>query len=168
MKTYKIPIVLLELKEEVLIENNLESDSTETQPHFTDFQASMGCHILVEAKFKGSDQVHYLLIDTGASKTVCDTNFSSENIPRINTEGQIQSSGVNAPIQMDFGMLNNLRLGRLKIDSFAVGLTDLSYVNEVYAKFCQMPIIGMIGGDFLLQYKARIDYEKMLLILKKY
>jgi hypothetical protein len=46
-------------------------------------------------------------------------------------------------------------------------LIDLSGINEMYQQHCNRKICGLLGSDFLLKYKAVINYERRILSLEK-
>ena len=46
-------------------------------------------------------------------------------------------------------------------------MLDLSAVSEMYQSVGFKPIQGILGGDFLRQYQAVINYQTLELTLKK-
>jgi hypothetical protein len=49
---------------------------------------------------------------------------------------------------------------------WTVVLIDLSHVNDLYRKFTDKRVAGLIGSDFLLKHKAIIDYKRRELVLR--
>lgn len=144
------------------------------------------CHISVNAVFNDFKN-GVLLIDTGASKTVLDKDLTKDLIQLIDTNSYIEenpqtlteklsseqreqfdidddgivSLGVNSgKIDFHFGILKKLSLGNFTIENFTVALIDLSNINDLYGAIGKPKIWGLLGGDFLLKYKAVIDYNK--------
>lgn len=122
-------------------------------------------HLLVGARFNGS-KTGQLIIDTGASKTVFDTNFVSELITDIKKVAEHTSSGINSMIpEAQIGTLPAFNIGKLHIKNYQSVLMDLSHVNKVYQEYTNNEIAGLLGSDFLLNYEAVINYHQKTLSL---
>lgn len=117
-------------------------------------------HIMIECEFL-DDIPSYWLIDTGASKSVLDVNLTNfYEIFDSDNEEDYQSAGINqGMMETTVGKMFLLKLGELEITNQKVALIDLNHVNEIYEKFTNCRIAGLLGGDILMQYKCRIDYE---------
>lgn len=117
-------------------------------------------HILVECKFQ-DDTPAYWIVDTGASKSVLDFNLEDYyEILDSDNEDDYHSAGINqGMMETSVGKMLLLRLGELEITSHKVALIDLNHVNEIYEKFTNYHIAGLLGGDILMQYNCRIDYR---------
>ena len=109
-----------------------------------------------------------LLIDTGASQTVFDSTLIPElTEDEYGTPKEIQSTGINAgELNSKLGSIRKFKLGKINYRDWQVVLIDLSHVNNMYQKFSDKCIAGLIGSDFLLDYKAIIDYKRKELILR--
>jgi hypothetical protein len=108
-----------------------------------------------------------LLIDTGASHTIFDAALIPE-APTSETEGQeIQSAGIHAgELKSSIGHIWKFELGDLqRIDGMVV-LIDLTHVNDLYKRFTDKRVAGLIGSDFLLAHQAVIDYKRRELVLR--
>jgi hypothetical protein len=122
-------------------------------------------HLFVEGFVNG--QRCDLIIDTGASKTV----FAFNHIDRILEEpaqiqSDIQSAGINAAdLESHQGVLNSFNLGDFCIQHMEIILIDLHSIDQIYKNVSSKSIWGLIGSDFLLTYKAKLDYGKQLLTL---
>jgi len=124
-------------------------------------------HLLVCGVING--QKCDLLIDTGASHTIFDATLipemTDEEMSKIDM--QIQSAGIHAgELKTGIGTIEKFKLGELKRTNWMVVLIDLSHVNELYKKFTDKRVAGLIGSDFLLQHKAVIDYKRRELTLR--
>ncbi len=123
-------------------------------------------HLFVRGTINGKK--YDILIDTGASQTV----FDSALIPELNeTESEkpneVRSAGINAgELKSTVGKINRFKLGKIDSKNWRVVLIDLSHVNEMYKSFSTKRVAGLIGSDFLLEYKAIIDYKKRELTLR--
>jgi len=122
-------------------------------------------HILVEIRF--SDNVPQMwVIDTGASKTVLDINLINYYFELNNPLTEIESMGIGEnKIETKLGIISEINLGEVSLHDLHVALIDLSQLNLLYHKVTNENISGLIGSDFLIRYKAVIDFKKLVLIL---
>ena len=122
-------------------------------------------HLFVTGAING--RKYDLLIDTGASHTIFDATLIPE-APAGKTMGQeIQSAGIHAgELKSSIGCIKKFKLGDLKRTDWTVVLIDLTHVNDLYRKFTDKRVAGLIGSDFLLKHKAIIDYKKRILVLR--
>lgn len=123
-------------------------------------------HLIISSDFSDGTKGNWV-IDTGASKTVFDKTLV-ENYSVLKDESdEIHSAGIGEkPLETSLAELNTLHIGKLKIEEMKVALLDLSHINELYSKATNLKICGLIGGDFLMEFKAIIDYRKRILVLK--
>lgn len=122
-------------------------------------------HIAVTCRF--FDETDGLwIIDTGASKTVFDKNRVEYYLDSGEVE-EIHSAGISEhPLKSTIATLKPLNFEKFNIQQLKVALLDLGHINELYQKATNLEICGLIGSDFLLKYKAVIDYKKRRLIFK--
>ena len=122
-------------------------------------------HIIAEAKF--SNLISGLwVIDTGASKTVFDKNLSDSILEFDEHSEEIHSAGIqDEPIKAEFAILKPFMFRKKEIKDLKVALLDLKHINDLYQKSTNIKICGLLGGDFLMNYKALIDYRKRIMIL---
>lgn len=121
-------------------------------------------HILIEGNFE-DETPSYWVIDTGASKTVLDSNLKQfyANVESDNEE-DYQSAGINqGMLDTTVGKIHFLRFGEFKIVNQKVALIDLNHVNEIYEKYTSFKIAGLLGGDILMEYKCMIDYSRKII-----
>ena len=129
-----------------------------------------GFHLLVEIVVFG--ETHWAVLDTGASRSVFDKallekNIASEGIETVNPEADTVATTLFSTSSTAIATLPKLKIGNLKIKKYqAVGL-DLQSVNEAYAHLGHPLVAGIVGGDILIKYKAKIDYKRLLLKLYK-
>lgn len=119
-----------------------------------------GFHILCSAKLNGKEI--RLLVDTGASKTVFDrTRFlmHKEEEDLSSTEELTTGIGTNT-MESELAVLDCFEIGSLTLSDYPIVVLDLTHVNESYGMIGKEPIDGVIGGDFLMAYKAVIYYAK--------
>jgi hypothetical protein len=121
-------------------------------------------HILIEGNFD-NNTISCWIIDTGASKTVLDSNLNQyyETIESEN-EDDYQSAGINqGMMETSVGVIPKLHFGELVISNQKVALIDLNHVNEIYEKYTKHRIAGLLGGDILMQYQCLIDYSRKII-----
>ena len=120
-------------------------------------------HILIETIFENGEKGKWA-IDTGASKTVFDTNQVNHVKVIDNSDNDVQSAGIGeGQIETQTGILTDIKIGNAQISKRVVALIDLNHVNNLYDHFTNEKIVGLLGSDFLLEYKAIIDYKKLQL-----
>jgi len=122
-------------------------------------------HLFVSGFINGKE--YDLLIDTGASHTIFDASLIPQ-APDSELESHgIQSAGIHAgELKSSIGHIKKFKLGDLKRVDWTVVLIDLTHVNDLYKKFTEKRVAGLIGSDFLLKHKAMIDYKKRVLVLR--
>ena len=125
-------------------------------------------HILVEGRFNDETPVFWI-IDTGASKTVLDLNLRPfYEVVESDNEDDYQSAGINqGMMETSVGKMYYLRFGDLEITEQKVALIDLNHVNDIYGKYTEYRIAGLLGGDILMQYQCVIDYSKKTIVFRK-
>lgn len=127
-----------------------------------------GFHILVGIEVFG--QAHQAVLDTGASKTV----FDKTNIEQIlDSETELEyseylSTGLGTTSMESFTvLLPRLQIGDWHVKNHRIAVLDLSTINYAYEQMNLPPVIGVIGGDILMDYGGVIDYRKMTLRLRQ-
>ncbi len=126
-----------------------------------------GYHLFIECSI--NKKPAYLLIDTGASKTVFDLN-------RIDLffETKKRKSKIKDKLSTGLGT-NSMESKSVRIDEFDISgitywnfkaiLLDINHVNQSY-KLLNMPAIdGVLGSDILMSHKAIINFGRKLLTL---
>jgi hypothetical protein len=124
-----------------------------------------GYHPLIEVSIFG--ETFKLVLDTGASKTAFDqTMISSINpdIPLLSSDRL--STGLGTSTMASFTTrVTDLYFNDFLIPEFEAAVLDLSTINIAYEQLNHPQILGVLGGDILMQYKAVIDYGNRCLLL---
>jgi hypothetical protein len=126
-----------------------------------------GFHPLVNISIFGKPFI--LVLDTGASKTAFDQASLFEAFERavVTTSDRLSTGlGTNSMVSST-AVINDLYIGGLLIDEFEVAVLDLSTINIAYRQLGHPDVLGVLGGDILMKYKAIIDYGKQELKLCK-
>ncbi len=53
-----------------------------------------------------------------------------------------------------------MRIGDFPVPEFEAAVLDLSTINIAYRQMNHPEVLGVLGGDILMNYKAVIDYGK--------
>lgn len=124
-----------------------------------------GFHPLVEISVFGMPFI--LVLDTGASKTA----FDHDTLKEIDRSQIILSNrlstglGTNSMVSST-ATINDLYIGKLAIAELEVAVLDLSTINIAYRQLGHPEVLGVLGSDILMKYRAVIDYGKQMLTLK--
>ncbi len=122
-------------------------------------------HLLANAVFD-DHSTGWWVVDTGASKSVFDKNQLERYLVAEGENDQVHTAGISdQPLQTTIAHLKPFSFGKLHIPNQRVALLDLSHINELYDKAANLKICGMLGGDFLVHYQAKIDYRKKVMEL---
>lgn len=126
-----------------------------------------GFHPLVEVML--FEKTFIMVLDTGASKTAFDQTMLSEANETMNILASDKlSTGLGTNTMESFtATVSDLHIGDLPIAEFEVAVLDLSTINTAYGQMGHPQVLGVLGGDILMKYKAVIDYGKRVLKLKK-
>ena len=125
-----------------------------------------GFHPLVNVIIRGKQFT--LVLDTGASKTAFDHDTLSqfEDIIAITSSDRL-STGLGTNNMTSFtAIITTIHIGDLSLSEFEVAVLDLSSINTAYRQLNHPEVLGVLGGDILMKYKAVIDYGKKVLKFK--
>ncbi len=126
-----------------------------------------GFHLLVDVVIY--QKSFKAVIDTGASRTVFDKTLISElALPEalLNTEKLSTGLGTTS-IESFLIRIPDLKIGNLLLSPSEYVVIDLSNINNVYETMQLQSVVGVIGGDILMRFKAIIDYNRLILKLFK-
>lgn len=125
-----------------------------------------GFHLLVGIVV--FNETHFAVLDTGASRSVFDKTLIEKHLSEtLQVSEEINAATLFTTTTTIQATIPEIKIGALKIKSYETVAFDLQSVTETYQQFGHPPIIGIIGGDILMQYKAVIHYSKLLLRLYK-
>ncbi|HEY8783438.1 MAG TPA: aspartyl protease family protein [Mucilaginibacter sp.] len=126
-----------------------------------------GVHPLINISVFGKPFI--LVLDTGASKTAFDQTLLLKAYEQaVVTISDRLSTGLGTNnMASSTAIISDLCIGGLLIDEFEVAVLDLSTINIAYKQLGHPEVLGVLGGDILMKYKAVIDYGKQELLLGK-
>jgi hypothetical protein len=125
-----------------------------------------GFHPLIEVVIY--NKAFILVLDTGASRTAFDLAMLSEasdNAPVTSSDKLSTGLGTNT-MTSSTAIIKNMYIGELLIPEFEVAVLDLSAINIAYRQLNHPEVLGVLGGDILMKYKAVINYGKKVMKLK--
>ncbi|HEY4326942.1 MAG TPA: aspartyl protease family protein, partial [Mucilaginibacter sp.] len=119
---------------------------------------SDGFHPLISVSVFGMPFI--LVLDTGASKTAFDEALVMQaNKNAVITTSDKLSTGLGTNTMASAtAIIHDLHIGNLLIDEFEVAVLDLSAINTAYRQLGHPEVLGVLGGDILMKYRAIIDY----------
>lgn len=123
-----------------------------------------GFHPLVNITLFGKPFI--LVLDTGASKTAFDETLLQGHEQAVLTISDKLSTGLGTNTMVSStAVINDLYIGTFLVETFEVAVLDLSTINIAYGQLGHPEVLGVLGGDILMKYKAIIDYGKQQLRL---
>ncbi|MCD8741709.1 retroviral-like aspartic protease family protein [Mucilaginibacter roseus] len=133
--------------------------------HIIDLQGD-GFHPLIDITLFG--KTYKLVLDTGASRTALDKTLLTEaNGEDFILASDKLSTGLGTNNMVSFtATLSDMYIGQLQLDNFDAAVLDLSTINIAYEQLNHPKVLGVLGGDILMEYKAVIDYGKRQVIFK--
>jgi len=126
-----------------------------------------GFHPLVKIKVFGKQFT--VVLDTGASKTAFDKAMllRAHEHAVVTISDRLSTGLGTSNMESSTAIVTDLYIGKLLIDEFEVAVLDLSTINIAYSQLGHPEVLGVLGGDILMKYKAVIDYGKGKLVLRK-
>lgn len=127
---------------------------------------SEGVHLVFEALL--NQKACKILIDTGASRSVFDSNRIGLFVdnPEISENDQLSTGLGTNSMKSHMVILENVKIGDLKLKNYSAVIIDMTHINESFETMGLQQIDGVLGGDILLKYKAEIDYRRKELRLR--
>ncbi|HXK81869.1 MAG TPA: aspartyl protease family protein [Bacteroidales bacterium] len=124
-----------------------------------------GYHLLIPATI--SYKKVFFIIDTGASQSIFNIDAEVfDDIEKTIAEDDRKSSGINANLTGIYhGIIPKMNLADHCINNFETLFMTFEHINNIYEQYINYTIDGIIGGDFLHNYKAIIDYSKLEILL---
>ena len=121
-----------------------------------------GFHPLVNVTVYGKPFT--LVLDTGASKTAFDHTMLSgagDNASIKSSDRLSTGLGTNN-MASSTASISDMLIGDLQVAEFEVAVLDLSSINIAYRQLNHPEVLGVLGGDILMKYKAVIDYGQKI------
>lgn len=119
-----------------------------------------GFHPLVNVTINNKPFI--LVLDTGASRTAFDHDIflkDGDNSSIIARDRLSTGLGTNS-MASSTALISDMQIGDFIVPEFEVAVLDLSSINIAYRQLNHPEVLGVLGGDILIKYKAVIDYGK--------
>lgn len=121
----------------------------------------------LEIKAKINDVKGRFILDTGASNSCVGIDLIA-HFKLHAEESETKAAGAGATDMETLKSENNfLEIGKWKTDTCNLVLFDLTHVNTALTQHDAKEVHGIIGADVLHESKAIIDYNNMVLYLRK-
>jgi predicted aspartyl protease len=120
-----------------------------------------GFHLLVEIVVFG--ETLFAVLDTGASRSVFDKTLMEKHVNEISVSEETQAATIFSTSETLQGIIPKLKIGGLTLKNYEAVALDLQSVTDTYLTMGHPAIAAIIGGDILMAYKAKIDYQKLVL-----
>jgi hypothetical protein len=112
-------------------------------------------HVAVDGV--AGDTPFALIVDTGASHTIVDGE-RARRFRLVVTERSAEATGVGGGMQsVGTGVLRDVTIGPLRLDSLAVSVLDLGHVNRTLRAQRAGVVDGILGADLLDRREAIFD-----------
>ena len=122
-------------------------------------------HLELKAKINGVKG--RFILDTGASNSCVGIDLI-EHFKLDAEESDTKAAGAGATdMETQKSINNTLQIGKWKTTESHLVLFDMTHVNTALTQHHADEVHGIIGADILENGKAIIDYNKLLLYLKK-
>ena len=122
-----------------------------------------GFHLLVEIVVFGEKL--FAVVDTGASRSVFDKSVMEKHLQELSLSEESQAATIFSSAVTLQGIIPKIKIGKLILKEYDAIALDLQSVTDTYLQLGHPAISGIIGGDILMKYKAKIDYKKRLMRL---
>lgn len=120
-------------------------------------------HIIIDCKINGINGK--FILDTGASNSCIDL-LSADKFDLSYKKFKEKTSSASNIIKETFhSKQNTLEIAKLKKTNFEFILFDMKHINDSLNEKEIHSIDGIIGGDFLAEHNAVINYKNHLLEL---
>lgn len=120
-----------------------------------------GFHLLVEIVVFG--EKFFAVVDTGASRSVFDNTLMEKHLSELIMSEETQAATIFSSSTTLEGIIPKLKIGKLTLKNYKTVGLDLQSVTDTYVQLGHPPIAGIIGGDILMKFNARIDYQKRVM-----
>lgn len=115
--------------------------------------------VLVPASINGKGPYLFAL-DTGAGQTVLSSELANEL--GLKQGEKKEAVGAGGKVSVSMSMVDSIAIGAAKVDNLSVVITDLSLLRMATGE----KLDGILGYNYLKNFRVTIDYPKKLLRLE--
>lgn len=121
-------------------------------------------HYKLEARVNGKKG--YFILDTGASSSCIDIQWAPY-FKMISEHSDVKAAGAGAINMKTLAAHGNkFKIEKKIVSNMSFVLFDLHHVNEALSQVDEDGVQGILGADFLKQWRAVIDYGRNALYIK--
>lgn len=122
-------------------------------------------HLYLTAEVNGTTAI--FVLDTGAGATVMEEKRDSKfNLTTYSSENKAAGAG-GSSLALKETSIRKFEIKDYVLRDFKIHLMNLDHINNAFKQVGLAGIDGVIGADILTKGKAVIDYENLILYLKK-
>lgn len=107
------------------------------------------------------------ILDTGSSSTIIDRRLRKKFRLITKETQKIAKTAGGSQLSMRVSFDNILEFEELKLRNVKISLVDLKHINYSFQSMGMLQLDGIIGSDILKNRKAVIDYENLVIYLKR-
>ena len=102
-----------------------------------------------------------MIVDTGASVSVVDEKIFPQNTEnQTDRDTKIQANSISGEINHTrIVKVHSFKSGELDLKEVLFAAINLTYVNDIYSKYLNRQIIGLLGCDFCVRHRVFINYH---------
>jgi hypothetical protein len=115
--------------------------------------------ILLETKMDEKGPFRFVL-DTGAGMTIISPELAKKLDIKQNNKDK--ATGAGGDVDVHFGIVKSLEVGGTRLEGPKVGIMDLAGIS----KAIETDIDGIIGYNFLKEFRITIDYPKQVVMFE--
>lgn len=124
-----------------------------------------GFHPVVKCKINKKNI--WLVVDTGASRTVLDLDCLQDFSPIESDHIEPFAAGINAQqFSVKRFLLPCINFSGAKFKNIEVFGSNLSELSKLYKQLAGIPIHGLLGCDFLVKHKVVLNFKAKELLVK--
>lgn len=125
--------------------------------------ANDGYHWLVKCKVNNAE--YWLVVDTGATRTIIDQSVLGEIEVKRHPRGLVIGFGSQTN-SIDTATLNSIWIDGIEFTKLEVAVADLSNLIELYSQMANVKLAGILGCDFLMRNATSINIHRKRIYLK--
>ncbi len=133
-------------------------DRSATERFVVPFRRSAGNHILVEGVVNGRAGVNFIL-DTGAAASIIPRTLALELGMDLDRALLVTAAGIGGSVDLPLVEVESINVGGAEARDLEVTVQQLP--------FTEVGALGLLGADFLLDYRVDIEYAKNQVILER-
>jgi predicted aspartyl protease len=133
------------------------SGPSEPRQFVVPFTRTEGNHILVDGIVNGRSKVKFIL-DTGAFGSTIPRSMAAQSGIDLDKGLLITTGGVGGAVEVPLVEIDSINVGGAEVKNLEITIQDLP--------FGAIGPVGLLGADFLLEYRVEIQYAQNQVVLE--